>query len=381
MTKTIFPVLPVEAKTKLQQQGLAQWQQYGLLSQAEHWRWTPLDMVRDIPRRTEAADYQFSMDDRVKECLGIDAAADNRLLALKDGVFAALNVAQLPDALLIEIPEAAVIDELTVLNIDMFAARLQFSRIHIRLGKDSRSAFWLDFNAGLRAAQLPVISIDAEAGAEADVALWFNGNRETAQLMQVLVTQAETSAVRLNAVEAGGSLSRLDVETQLNGENAHFAFGGLQCLKDTQVGDYHICVQHHAEHGTSHQVVRGALDGESFGIFDGMIYVAHGAQKTDAGQDCRYIVLSERAKSHSVPRLEIYADDVKCAHGTTTGCLDEEALFYLQTRGISLENARKMLILSFLYESVVIEQESMKQAVEQAITQLWLGGAEDLDAC
>lgn len=381
MTKTIFSALPEEINSQLQQQARAQWHNYGLLSRAEHWRWTPLDILRDIPRQTEAADYQFSMDNRIREDFGVDITADTRLLGLKDGVFAALNVAQLSDALLIDVPESAVIDELTALNIDMFTARLQFSRIHIRLGKNSRSAFWLDFNAAERAAQLPVVSIDAATGAQTDVALWFNGNRETAQLMQVLVTQAEASTVLINAVEAGGALSRLDVEAQLNGDKAHFAFGGVQCLQDTQVGDYHICVQHHGEHGTSHQVVRGALDGESFGIFDGMIYVAHGAQKTDAEQDCRYIVLSDQAKSHSVPRLEIYADDVKCAHGTTTGCLDDEALFYLQSRGISREDARKMLILSFLYESVIIEHDTLKEAVEQGITRLWLGEAEQSDAC
>ena len=135
-------------------------------------------------------------------------------------------------------------------------------------------------------------------------------------------------------------------------------------------------MRHLTENSESHQRVRGALDGSAQGIFDGMIYVAHGAQKTDARQDSRYILLSDSARSHSVPRLEIYADDVQCAHGSTTGKVDEEALFYLRSRGIGYEAARKMLILSFLHEAVVVEHQTLADAVHQTISDIWLGDDE-----
>ena len=364
------------AEGALQQEAFTRWQAMGDLRRREHWRWTPLDALRDDARRNEGADYQFDLPDAIGEDFGTFTEADRTLLALDDAAFAALNLALLPDALQLAVPDGADLDAIAALNIDLLARRLQASRIHIRAGKNSRSAFWIDYRASRHGAQLPVITVDAADGAQVDIALWFHGEGGTAQVAQVAVQQATDSRVRVNALQAGGDLLRLDVHSELHGEGTHFAFGGVQLLTDKQVGDYHLNVRHLTENSESHQRVRGALDGSAQGIFDGMIYVAHGAQKTDARQDSRYILLSDSARSHSVPRLEIYADDVQCAHGSTTGKVDEEALFYLRSRGISLDGARKMLILSFLHEAVVVEHEALAEAVHQTISAVWLGDDE-----
>ena len=364
------------AEGALQQEAFTRWQAMGDLRRREHWRWTPLDALRDDARRNEGADYQFDLPDAIGEDFGTFTEADRTLLALDDAAFAALNPALLPDALQPAVPDGADLDAIAALNIDLLARRLQASRIHIRAGKNSRSAFWIDYRASRHGAQLPVITVDAADGAQVDIALWFHGEGGTAQVAQVAVQQATDSRVRVNALQAGGDLLRLDVHSELHGEGTHFAFGGVQLLTDKQVGDYHLNVRHLTENSESHQRVRGALDGSAQGIFDGMIYVAHGAQKTDARQDSRYILLSDSARSHSVPRLEIYADDVQCAHGSTTGKVDEEALFYLRSRGISLDGARKMLILSFLHEAVVVEHEALAEAVHQTISAVWLGDDE-----
>ena len=364
------------AEGALQQEAFTRWQAMGDLRRREHWRWTPLDALRDDARRNEGADYQFDLPDAIGEDFGTFTEADRTLLALDDAAFAALNPALLPDALQLAVPDGADLDAIAALNIDLLARRLQASRIHIRAGKNSRSAFWIDYRASRHGAQLPVITVDAADGAQVDIALWFHGEGGTAQVAQVAVQQATDSRVRVNALQAGGDLLRLDVHSELHGEGTHFAFGGVQLLTDKQVGDYHLNVRHLTENSESHQRVRGALDGSAQGIFDGMIYVAHGAQKTDARQDSRYILLSDSARSHSVPRLEIYADDVQCAHGSTTGKVDEEALFYLRSRGISLDGARKMLILSFLHEAVVVEHEALAEAVHQTISAVWLGDDE-----
>ena len=360
----------------LQQEAFSRWQQMGDLRRRETWRWTPLDALRDGERRVEGADYQFDLPDAIGEDFGADDAADRRLLALDDAAFAALNVALQREALLLTVPEAAELNDIAALNIDLAARRLQTSRIHIRAGKNSRSAFWIDYRASRHGAQLPVITVEAEDGAQVDIALWFQGDAGTAQVAQVAVQQAADSRVRINALQAGGDLLRLDVHSELHGEGTHFAFGGVQLLTGKQTGDYHLNVRHLTENSESHQRVRGALDDAALGIFDGMIYVAHGAQKTDARQDSRYILLSDSARSHSVPRLEIYADDVQCAHGSTTGKVDEEALFYLRSRGIGYEAARKMLILSFLHEAVVVEHQTLADAVHQTISDIWLGDDE-----
>ena len=364
------------AEGALQQQAFARWQEMGDLRRREVWRWTPLDALRDDARRVEAADYPFDLPDAISEDFGSDDAADRRLLALEDAAFAALNLALQADALLLTIPDGADLNDIAALNIDLAARRLQTSRIHIRAGKNSRSAFWMDYRASRHGAQLPVITVDAEDGAQVDIALWFHGDSGTAQVAQVAVQQATDSRVRVNALQAGGDLLRLDIHSELHGEGTHFAFGGVQLLTDKQVGDYHLNVRHLTENSESHQRVRGALNDAALGIFDGMIYVAHGAQKTDARQDSRYILLSDSARSHSVPRLEIYADDVQCAHGSTTGKVDEEALFYLRSRGIGYEAARKMLILSFLHEAVVVEHQTLADAVHQTISDIWLGDDE-----
>ena len=364
------------AEGALQQQAFARWQEMGDLRRREVWRWTPLDALRDDARRVEAADYPFDLPDAISEDFGSDDAADRRLLALEDAAFAALNVALQNEALLLTVPDDADLNDIAALNIDLAARRLQTSRIHIRAGKNSRSAFWIDYRASRHGAQLPVITVDAEDGAQVDIALWFHGDSGTAQVAQAAVQQANNSRVRLNALQAGGDLLRLDIHSELHGEGTHFAFGGVQLLAGSQIGDYHLNVRHLTENSESHQRVRGALDGSAQGIFDGMIYVAHGAQKTDARQDSRYILLADSARSHSVPRLEIYADDVQCAHGSTTGKVDEEALFYLRSRGIGYEAARKMLILSFLHEAVVVEHEALAEAVHQTISDIWLGDDE-----
>ena len=368
------------AEGALQQQAFARWQEMGDLRRREVWRWTPLDALRDDARRVEAADYPFDLPDAISEDFGSDDAADRRLLALEDAAFAALNLALQADALLLTIPDGADLNDIAALNIDLAARRLQTSRIHIRAGKNSRSAFWMDYRASRHGAQLPVITVDAEDGAQVDIALWFHGDSGTAQVAQVAVQQATDSRVRINALQAGGDLLRLDIHSELHGEGTHFAFGGVQLLTGKQTGDYHLNVRHLTENSESHQRVRGALNDAALGIFDGMIYVAHGAQKTDARQDSRYILLSDNARSHSVPRLEIYADDVQCAHGSTTGKVDEEALFYLRSRGIGYEAARKMLILSFLHEAVVVEHEALAEAVHQTISDIWLGGDDEAAA-
>ena len=368
------------AEGALQQQAFARWQEMGDLRRREVWRWTQLDALRDGERRVEGADYQFDLPDAIGEDFGNDDAADRRLLALEDAAFAALNVALLADALILTVPDDAGLEQIAALNIDLAARRLQASRIHIRAGKNSRSAFWIDYRASRHGAQLPVITVDAADGAQVDIALWFHGEGGTAQVAQVAVQQATDSRVRVNALQAGGDLLRLDVHSELHGEGTHFAFGGVQLLEGGQVGDYHLNVRHLTENSESHQRVRGALDDAALGIFDGMIYVAHGAQKTDARQDSRYILLSDSARSHSVPRLEIYADDVQCAHGSTTGKVDEEALFYLRSRGIGYEAARKMLILSFLHEAVVVEHEALAEAVHQTISDIWLGDNDEAAA-
>ncbi|MBV7434163.1 Fe-S cluster assembly protein SufD [Cardiobacteriaceae bacterium TAE3-ERU3] len=373
MTQKLFTDKPALASHDLAEQAWQSWFDYGSLKRVEDWRWTPLHTLYGIERRIEAADYQVSVPEGVDESSEQGACAV--WLKTADAPFAALNLAVLDDTLRITIPDDFNSDEPIAINIDQHRRTMQFSRVHIECGKSAKAALWLDAGVSKAGAQCPIIHLEVAEHAECDAVLWFNGAQDSAQIGHILVHQQAGATVRVNGIVHSGALARLDVSASLHGDEGHFAFGGVQCLKENEIGDYHIHVSHLAENCTSKQVVRGALDDESFGIFDGMIYVAHGAQKTDAEQDSRYILQSRSAKSHSVPRLEIYADDVQCAHGSTVGFLDPEALFYLQSRGIDKETAKKILILSFLHEAVVVEHEGISEALHKAISDLWLGEA------
>lgn len=353
---------------------------YGDLRRVEAWRWTQLEAFKPAQYRVQHADYQLDIPDNCEESLEADPEIRDRWLEIADAPFAWLNFSLLEEALTITVPEGAVVDQAIAVNIDAARRALQCSRINVKIGAGAKAAFWFDYRCDGSSAQLPVLTVQVGDEAEAEGVLWLGGEEGGAQLAHVACELGERSVARLNAVMHGASLTRLDVQAVLQGQFADFKFGGLQTLQGQQIGDYHVNVRHLTENGTSQQVVRGALDGNSKGIFDGLIYVAHGAQLTDAQQDSRYMLMSHSATSHSVPRLEIYADDVKCAHGSTVGFLDPEALFYLRSRGVAEAAARKMLTLSFLHEAVVVEHEVLHEPLHDAISALWMEGNHDAES-
>jgi Fe-S cluster assembly protein SufD len=149
------------------------------------------------------------------------------------------------------------------------------------------------------------------------------------------------------SITIGGSLSRVDIDVALDAAGAEATLNGLFVADGRQHLDTHTRIDHRRPHGTSREDYKGVLSGHSSGVFHGRILVRPGAQKTDAVQSNKNLLLSKNALVNSTPQLEILADDVKCKHGSTTGQLDEAALFYLRTRGISVEAARSLLTFAF----------------------------------
>jgi Fe-S cluster assembly protein SufD len=171
----------------------------------------------------------------------------------------------------------------------------------------------------------------------------------------------------------GAALSRNEIYARLEGPGAHCELNGVNLLRGTQHGDTTITVDHSAPNCTSHQFYRSVLDNQARGVFQGKIYVARDAQKTDGFQMSRALLLSEGAEMDTKPELEIYADDVKCSHGATTGQLDEEALFYMRSRGIGMAEARGLLIGAFVNEAVdKIEDETVRGEFAERVRS-WLG--------
>ncbi len=174
------------------------------------------------------------------------------------------------------------------------------------------------------------------------------------------------------ALNIGGKLTRHEAHAEIQGENADVTFNGLNLLNGSQTGDTTILIEHQAPHCTSNQFYRTLLDDSARGVFQGKVHVHRVAQKTDGYQLANTLLLSDKAEMNTKPELEIYADDVKCSHGSTTGQLDETPLFYLRSRGLNEAEARMLLIQAFVGEAVdKIVDEDVKATVEKKV-QSWL---------
>ncbi len=162
--------------------------------------------------------------------------------------------------------------------------------------------------------------------------------------------QGRDSTLNLHFVAFGGALARHDIGSVMAGPGGTLILNGLYLLAGAQHADHHTTIDHAADHCESHEYFNGVLDGKSRGVFTGRIIVRPGAQKTDSKQTNNNLLLSTDAHADSQPQLEIYADDVKCTHGSTVGPLDPRALFYLRSRGLGEAEARRMLTYGFAAE-------------------------------
>jgi Fe-S cluster assembly protein SufD len=277
----------------------------------------------------------------------------DRLPGLEQHPFAALNTAFWEDGAVVHLPRGTVVEE--PIHLVFYAAGGDL-RIHPRLllalEEGAQATVVVEYRGAGRALNAPLAELDLGAGA----VLHYHQIQEEAlqafHLGAIRVRQDHDSAANLHLVSLGGQLARTDLAVLLDGEGASCSLNGLTLARDQQYGDYHVRVEHAQPHGTSEQRFKSVLDGKARSVFDGMIYVCPGAQKTDARQTSRNLLLSRQAQAHSNPRLEILADDVKCGHGSTTGFLDPDAEFYLRTRGIPAAQARALLVHAFANDNL-----------------------------
>lgn len=175
---------------------------------------------------------------------------------------------------------------------------------------------------------------------------------DAVQTNMVHITMERDAYLNSFSLNMGGKLTRHDIHVVLNGSNIDCSLNGVNLLKDNQHGDTTILMEHTAPHCLSNQFYRTILDDAARGVFQGKVHVHQAAQKTDGYQLSNTLLLSPKAEMDTKPELEIYADDVKCSHGATTGQLDEAPLFYLRSRGLSEAQARMLLVQAFVDEVV-----------------------------
>ncbi|MEW6352991.1 MAG: Fe-S cluster assembly protein SufD [Pseudomonadota bacterium] len=182
------------------------------------------------------------------------------------------------------------------------------------------------------------------------------------------VSVAHGGVYASTAVTLGARLSRLDLHVQQNGEGMDCTLDGLALIAGRQLADTHSTMDHAQPRGKSMQLHKCIVDGAAHAVFNGKIGVRAGAQLTDAQQSSRNLLLSEQARVDTKPQLEIFADDVKCAHGATVGQLDAEELFYLKSRGLDEATARNLLTYAFAAEIIdKIPVASLKQQLRRSV--------------
>lgn len=194
---------------------------------------------------------------------------------------------------------------------------------------------------------------------------------ENKNAFHIATTAAElgrTSSYDVTSINLGARLARHDVSVVMDQEGAECWVDGLYVAGANQHTDTHSVIDHKLPHCNSHQLYKGILDGNARAVFNGKIFVREGAQKTDAMQTNKNLLLSAQARVDTKPQLEIYADDVKCAHGAAVGQIDEDELFYLQARGLNPELTRNLLTYGFAEEVIgKIKIDSIRAQLDEAV--------------
>ena len=271
--------------------------------------------------------------------------------------FVALNTAFMQDGAFVEVPRGTVFQtpiHLLYLSTAGDQPTVSHPRNLILVGPHSQvslieSYFGLDSSVYLTNA---VTEIAVADNSQLDHYKLQQESEQAFHISTLQVRLASTSRFRSHSISLGGALVRNNIRPVLDAEGAECTLNGLYQVANRQHVDNHTTLDHAKPHGTSRELYKGILSGQATAVFNGRIIVRKDAQKTDAIQRNKNLLLSENAVIDTKPQLEIYANDVRCTHGATIGQLDQEAMFYLRSPGIGEQAARHLLIAAFAAEIV-----------------------------
>ena len=251
----------------------------------------------------------------------------------------------------------------------------------ILAANQSRELIEYDDDAHI-SAEPKVSEIVLNENASLDLYVLQNVSNEASIRREFKVRQLADSRLKIVVITFNGGDIRNTYHIDLDGEGADTQVYGLYLIDKAQHVENHLKVNHNVSYCTSNEKFKGILDDEATGVFNGHVYVAPNAQKTDAHQNNSNILLTSKAKINSQPFLEIYADDVKCSHGTSTGQLDQEAMFYMRQRGVSKANARILLMYAFAAEvSNHIGNEMLHEHIDDMIKRRLRGELSSCETC
>jgi len=280
-----------------------------------------------------------------------------RYASVDERAFVALNTAFMQDGAYVYIPRGGMVEvpiHLVFISLPQGEATVSHPR-NLLVLEDNAQASVIESYIGLGhdvylTNAVTEFVLGQNARAEHCKLQWESSSAFHIATMQV--HQARSSTFVSHAIAQGGALARHDINVVLNGEGGENTLNGLFMATDQQHIDNQTRIDHVMPHCTSREFYKGILAGKSRGVFNGKIVVHKDAQQTDARQTNKNLLLSQDASIDTKPQLEIFNNDVKCAHGSTIGRLDENALFYLRTRGLGEEDARSLLTYAFASELV-----------------------------
>ena len=295
--------------------------------------------------------------------------------------FVALNTALAADGAYVYIPDGVVLEqplEILYLAAGGDAAEMSQARTLIVAGDRSQSRLVETYAALRRGTYFTngVTEVFAGEGAIVDHYKVQQESLDAFHIASIHVNAQRSATFSSHSFSLGGKLARNDVNATLDGEGAEVTLNGLYLADGERLVDNHTEIDHAKAHCPSHEVYKGILGGKARAVFNGKIIVRQDAQKTNAKQTNRALLLSDEASINTKPQLEIFADDVKCTHGAAIGQLDEDAIFYLRARGLTYFEARDMLIHAFAGEILdQVKVAPLKRALE---AELYAQLAKDL---
>jgi Fe-S cluster assembly protein SufD len=273
---------------------------------------------------------------------------DHNKLAAAHAAFAA-------DGIYIDVPEGTIVEAPLVVEVQGASeGTASFPHVSVTVGSNAEARVLLVYRsaAGSRLLMVPDIDLEVADGGNLRFVSVQNLDHAGSNVVHQRVRLGRDATSRIGEVGLGADLGRLDLGVDLIGDGSSSEVVGLYFGEGSQTLDYRLLIDHHGRNTTSDVFLKGALEDSAQSVFTGLLRIEKDAQKTSTFETNRNLVLSEDAKAHSVPNLEILCDDVVCGHGSSVGPLEEEHLYYLQSRGLRRERAERLLVKGFFAEVI-----------------------------
>jgi Fe-S cluster assembly protein SufD len=300
-----------------------------------------------------------------------ELAALGQIVRVNDSVFNALNTSLLDDGAYIIVPDGMIVEKPTVVNYLSHARSgptISNPRTLIVVGRNAHVTIIERYDGEGSYFTNAVTEIVLAEGAVVDHVKVQDESTAAYHIANTSVVLAAKSNFTTHFLSLGGALVRNEVRVRFDGEHAEATVNGLYMANGKQHIDNFTVIDHAKPNCASHELYKGILGDRAHGVFNGKIFVRKDAQKTDAKQTNKVLLLSDDATINTKPQLEIFADDVKCTHGATIGQLDANQLFYLQSRGIPLDAARRLLTFAFANDVVGrLKIEALREELEARI--------------